>query len=204
MGDFYRLTYTGLASAISSSRSKDERLVLLHILAGNGQGDMSTEQLCLISGLAGDKVESLINSLLAEGSLSRNSAHELADHSALTGPSELITQLEALSVNGKIILADAHGLIIASSGYSQTDSEYISAIATNLVQVSERAKARIKNRKENTLWYTGLSWGDLRGLCLSIYIGSKQYILVVGGIPSLEKPEFFNIVGFLVRRYGYG
>jgi hypothetical protein len=138
------------------------------------------------------------------GCLSSIDDSSYADQSVIKDPREFILRLESLSVNGKVILADSHGLILTSSGYSQSDAEYIASIATNLVHISEQAKARIKKQTDNKLWYTGLSWGDVRGLCMSVFIGSKQYILVVGGLPNLEKIEFFEVVDFLVRRYGYG
>lgn len=199
----YKLTYSGLVSAISSSINEPARLLMLHILAYANRDRLMSEQLSRYIEKSGSQLESLMTSLIEDKYLTLTHSEDVPDQELIVSPEMFISQLETLSVNGKVILADAHGLILASSGYSASDAEYIAAIARNLVQISEQAKARIKNHTDKKLWSTGLSWGSLRALCLSIYVGRRQYILVVGGLPDLEKAEFFNLVGFLVRRYGY-
>ena len=200
MSDCYKLTYAGLVFAISSSQAEQKRIMLLHTLAHTGSERLSIDQLSAFPGMDQRQLDSLLDG----GFLSRVNDEQAIDYKKISQPDDFVAQLETLSVNGKVILADAHGLILASSGYSGSDSEYIAAIATNLVRISEQAKVRIKNQTEKQLWTTGLSWGRFRALCMSLYIGHKQYILVVGGLPDLEKKEFFDIVSFLVRRYGNG
>lgn len=200
----YKLTYNGLVFAISSADYISQRLQLFKLLAYFGCTSFSTEQISNCLGVSPDAVGQFVENLISKGFIKTDELSESVDQITLKCPEEFQALLETLSINGKAILADAHGLIIASSGYSKSDSDYIAAIATNLVAISEQAKARTKNPIDKSLWNTGLSWGAFRALCVSIYVGAHQYILVVGGLPNLEGDEFLDTVGFLVRRYGCG
>ena len=200
----YKVTYSGLVFAISSSDYVSQRLQLLKLLSSSGCGPVSVDKISNCLGMADDTVEQVVENLLAKDFLQLDEMSELSGQNTINDLGGFQLLLETLSINGKAILADAHGLLIASSGYSKSDSEYIASIATNLVAISEQAKLRVKNPIDKNLWNTGLSWGTFRALCVSIFIGTHQYILVVGGLPNLEGDEFLDVIGFLVRRYGCG
>ncbi|MCW8854422.1 MAG: roadblock/LC7 domain-containing protein [Gammaproteobacteria bacterium] len=204
MNKQYKLTYNGLVFAIASSDYVSQRLQLFKLLAHFGHAAATVDQISSCLGVSVDSAGQFVENLINSGFIQLDESPESIDQKNIDAPNEFEMLLEALSINGKAILADAHGLIIAASGYSKSDSDYIAAIATNLVAISEQAKSRTKNPVDKHLWNTGLSWGAFRALCVSVHIGTRQYILVVGGLPNLEGDEFLDAVGFLVRRYGCG
>lgn len=204
MSNAYKLTYSGLVFAISSSENIAQRFHLLNMLSHFGCMSVTPDQLSGLLDCDATTVHQLLSDWLANSYVQKLEAGQSAEQNKNNSSEDFHSLLETLSVNGKVILANPHGLKIASSGYSESDSEYIAAIASNLVAISEQAKARIKNPVDKHLWNTGLSWGAFRALCMNIFTGSNQYVLVVGGLPNLEGDEFMNLISLLVRRYGCG
>ena len=111
--------------------------------------------------------------------------------------------LSQLSDQGKAVLAEKRGLIIAAAGYPHEVTEELAALGADLVSVHERHAGLL----QNNLRIKADGWGMVTASGYSelgfwpLYIGEEYYILVLSGLPQFNQATFTTLVWSLGVRY---
>lgn len=111
--------------------------------------------------------------------------------------------LRALSVHGKVLLADQQGFYLASSGFPHEVAEELSALSADLASLHSRRSGLLVNN----LGLATSAWGILDAAGNSklgfwpLFIGTQRFVLVISGVPQFNHPDFVNLVWVLSRRY---
>jgi len=121
------------------------------------------------------------------------------------GPLEAILPelLLPLSTTGKVLLADAQGFHLASQGFAHETAEELSALSADLASLHQR-RAGLLNRNlgmHGSAWALVDAAGHSRIGFWPLHLGEQRFVLVLGGIPCLNRPAFVDLVWALGLRY---
>ncbi|MCF6226698.1 MAG: hypothetical protein L3J22_10430 [Xanthomonadales bacterium] len=109
-----------------------------------------------------------------------------------------------LSKNKKALLCDSQGFCIVSHGFTDAQSEEISALSAEIAILHRRRAVSIttKLKINSSAW----SITDISGKsCLGFWpltIGEEVFVLVIEGEPSLQRPAMTSLAWILFSRYG--
>lgn len=116
---------------------------------------------------------------------------------------QLPNLLKALSVHGKVLLADQQGFYLASNGFPHEVAEELSALSADLASMHSRRTGLLVNN----LGLATSAWGIVDAAGNSkigfwpLFIGAQRFVLVISGLPQFNHPDFVNLVWVLSRRY---
>ena len=112
--------------------------------------------------------------------------------------------LKQLSSIGRVLLADENGLYYAGVGFEHESAEEISALAGDVIALSERHSLLIKNNLElnPNAWSVCDPAGQSELGFFSLSFNESTFILVTGGKPQLQNDSFVDLVEILFHRYG--
>ena len=111
--------------------------------------------------------------------------------------------LSALSVNGRVLLADEQGFYLATAGFPHEVAEELSALSADLASLHARRAALL----EDNLGLSSGAWaivdaaGNGRIGFWPLFVGSRRFVLVVSGLPRFNCTGFVTLAAVLCRRY---
>ncbi len=111
--------------------------------------------------------------------------------------------LVTLGSHNKVLLADAQGFYLATSGFPHEVAEELSALSAGLANMHERRSGLLMNNLglNSSAWsLVDASGNSLLGFW-PIYIGNLRFVLVISGMPRLNHANFVNLVWILNLRY---
>ncbi len=111
--------------------------------------------------------------------------------------------LGKLSSTRKAMLVDNQGLFLSAHGFSYELAEELSALSVDLSVMYQRHQRLLKNNMNigTTAWALVNSHGDSQLGVWPLYIGNKQFNLVLAGLPQFNQPAFVDLVWILSKRY---
>jgi hypothetical protein len=111
--------------------------------------------------------------------------------------------LKALSIHGKVLLADQQGFYLASSGFPHEVAEELSALSADLASLHARRSGLLVNNLglASSAWAIVDAAGNGKIGFWPLFIGNQRFVLVISGMPQLNHPDFVNLVWVLSRRY---
>lgn len=199
MSDFYMLNTRGLTYLTSSSDSSAIRRFLLYILVLNSKQSITMQQLVAWNGRSSEVVSRLVDKMLELGWLKTVDKDEYK-YSQIK-KSLQTNDFSILSSTQQVLLADVNGLVILNQGFDDHIATSVAANATHMLSINEVSRQRNIDLYNGQPWAISLHWGALRLRAQYICLGTRKYVLVLGGKPQLDKPEFFTLVSMLHRRY---
>ncbi|WP_416192027.1 peptidase M23 [Neisseria sp. CCUG12390] len=112
--------------------------------------------------------------------------------------------LEQLSSTGKALLADENGLYFANSGFHHEAAEELGILASEVANMENNHRLLIRNNLHinNSAWGICDPSGQSELTFFPLYVGQTKLILVIGGMPDLNKEAFVTMVKVLYHRYG--
>ena len=112
--------------------------------------------------------------------------------------------LAPLSNSGKALLADEKGLYFANVGFHHEAAEELGLLASKVAKMESDHQLLIRNNLHinNSAWGVCDPSGQSELTFFPLYIGSTKLILVIGGMPDLNKEAFVTLVKVLYHRYG--
>lgn len=112
--------------------------------------------------------------------------------------------LPLFAEDGKILLADAQGFYVASSGFSHETAEELAAISANIATLHQQYKDVLnKNLGErSSAWSLVDAAGNSQIGFWPIFIDGSQFMLVINGMPRLNQRVLTTLVWALNTRYG--
>lgn len=112
-------------------------------------------------------------------------------------------RLDALSSNGRALLADEQGFYVASRGFAHETAEELSAVSADLASLYDRHSGLLGRNMglETSAWALVDAAGNSRVGFWPLYIGKQRFVLVLGGVPRLNQPALTELIWALSKRY---
>ena len=113
---------------------------------------------------------------------------------------ELLAQL---SSNGKALLADANGLYFANAGFHHETAEEVGLMSSEVSALGEKHQLLVKNNLNihHNAWGICDPSGQTELTFFPLYAGKVKLVLVVAGMPDLNKEAFVSLIKVLCNRY---
>jgi hypothetical protein len=111
--------------------------------------------------------------------------------------------LVTLGSQRKVLLADAQGFYLATSGFPHEVAEELSALSASLADMHERRSGLLLNNMglNSSAWSLVDASGNSHLGFWPIYVGKTRFVLAISGMPRLNQPNFVNLVWMLNLRY---
>ncbi len=122
------------------------------------------------------------------------------------GQLETILQelLPKLSANGRVLLADAHGFTIVSSGFDQSVVDELAALSADIAIVHQKYHRTLDETLKlgSNAWALVDAGGNSQVGFWPLYIGEHRFVLVLDGSTRLNQPTLTTLIWVLANRYG--
>lgn len=111
--------------------------------------------------------------------------------------------LAAISLKGKVLLADNQGFYLSTNGFPHEVAEELSALSAEIAVVHERRSGVLLNNMgiSSNAWSIVDAAGNSKIGFWPIYLGSNRFVLVISGIPYFNRPELVTLIWALSIRY---
>ncbi len=112
--------------------------------------------------------------------------------------------LLGLSESGNILLADEQGFYLSAQGFPHETAEQLSALSADLFSLYGRHQGLLKNNLslETSAWSVVDAAGNGQVGFWPLWIGEHHFVLVIKGVPLLNKPALIKLIWILSIRYG--
>lgn len=198
-----KITPAGAYYAVSGDTASASRTLLYGLLRSEPNETISNEK--LMKWAETNDFESALNLLYRLQRLEFLYGDENVDNEDLNLSDEQLPELlSKLSNSGKALLADENGLYFANAGFHHEAAEELGILAGEIADVADRHQLLIKNNLHihHSAWGICDPTGQSELTFFPLYIGMSKLILVIGGMPDLNKEEFVTLVKVLHNRYG--
>lgn len=198
-----KITPAGAYYAVSGDTPSASRTLLYGLLRANPAETISSEK--LLAWADTDNIDSALNLLYRLQRLEFLYGDEnVGNEDANLTDEELPELLSKLSNSGKALLTDENGLYFANAGFHHEAAEEVGILAGEIAAVVDKHQLLIKNNLHihHSAWGICDPSGQSELTFFPLYIGMSKLILVVGGLPDLNKEEFVTLVKALYNRYG--
>ncbi len=194
-------TPAGAFYAVSANTDEPARRLLLGILSERSLPSLDTTRIKNWSGLQQNEAIELVHRLQELGWLSGRESTLKAPE----GPLEevLPDMLKQVSIEGKAVLADDQGFYLSTSGIPHETAEALSAVSANLGSLYEKHQRLLINNLglRDQAWTLANAAGNSQLGFWPMHIGSQRFVLAILGRPTLNQPEFRDLVWVLAIRY---
>jgi hypothetical protein len=192
----------GAYYAVSSSNSEPGRNLLLNIMRQKRAELLDTQWLELLSGesedIGAEILLELQNAHMVQG---LDQAFEPPQGSLETALPSLLADL---AVSGdQVLLADDEGFSLANHGFEPGQAEELSGLSANLGLLHERHHHVLEQslNLSSSAWAIVGAGGNSEVGFWPLYIGSQRFVLIIRGIPHLNRPALVSLIWALTRRY---
>ncbi len=112
--------------------------------------------------------------------------------------------LAQLSGAGKALLADSQGFYICSEGFPHESAEELSALSADIASLQNRHNLLLQNNLGlgTSAWSLVDAAGNSQLGFWPVFVGDQRFVLVISGIPHLNKPALTKLDWCLSKRYG--
>ncbi len=195
-------TPAGAYYAVSDSREDKARTVLRNVMRQREARPLDEFWLQRLFGEPGAAAASILADLQDRGYVQ---GMERA-WGPPSGPlDEVIPPLLAgLSLPGdSVLLADDHGLALASHGFDERQAEALAGVSASLGVLHARHGGLFDRELgvSSSAWALVGAGGNSEVGFWPLYIGSSRFVLVIKGFPNLNRPELVDLIWALNRRY---
>ncbi|MDH5424921.1 MAG: hypothetical protein OEY29_08015 [Gammaproteobacteria bacterium] len=198
----FTFTQSGIDHFISSPEKNEDRDFILDYLRKSHCISMSVSELDNTIDMDKKQITKKIYHMLKHGWMSSiNESENKSSDSEVFENFSLDTQLAELSISHSAMLVDMSGLIIASSGFSTIDCDYLAASATALALINDITQSRNKELCNNTPWSLNMNWGELKVMTQLVCIGPLKFVLITGDHSDLNVQALIKLIAMLARRY---
>lgn len=198
-----KITPAGAYYAVSGDTPSASRTLLYGLLRADATETISSEK--LLAWADTSDIDSALNLLYRLQRLEFLYGEENISIDDVNLSDEQLPELLAqLSNSGRALLADENGLYFANAGFHHEAAEELGILASEVAEVSDRHQLLIKNNLHihHNAWGICDPSGQSELTFFPLYIGMSKLILVIGGMPDLNKEAFVTLVKVLYNRYG--
>jgi len=199
---YINVTPAGAYHAVSSTTEEAARHTLLRLLTEPDSPAMSDDSLGHLTGAAaaGDARE-LLYRIQCAGWITGITEPQQAPTANMDD--EMPVLLQALTENGKALLADDQGFYLASQGFPHEAAEELSALSADIASLNTRHHGLLQGnqRLHSSAWAIVDAAGDSQLGFWPLYIGENSFVLILMGVPMFNQNAFRDLVWSLCRRY---
>ena len=107
------------------------------------------------------------------------------------------------SSTGRALLADGNGLYFANSGFHHETAEEVGLMSSEVAALGEKHQLLVKNNLNihHNAWGICDPSGQTELTFFPLYAGKVKLVLVVAGVPDLNKEAFVSLIKVLCNRY---
>lgn len=192
-------TPAGSYFAVSRPEPTPQRQFLQALLAARSTPSLTAEWLQATTGLAGEAALAFLHQVQEAG-------HVQGLPQAMSVPADathllLPALLSQLSDEGRAVLADEAGLLIAAVGWKHAHCEQLAALCAELAALQRRhAGLRTQLGLASDGWGLVSAAGYAELTFWPLYIGEVRLHLVLGGQPRFNQQAYTKLVWALARR----
>ncbi len=112
--------------------------------------------------------------------------------------------LRVLSDSEKVLLADTQGFYICAEGFDDETAEELSALSADIANMHDRHQNLIQDKLDlhTSAWSLVDAAGNSQIGFWPMYIGEQRFVLVIQGLPQMNKMQMTNLIWVLYHRYG--
>jgi len=201
-GLFLHPTPAGAYSAISSLEHNASRTLLHNLLIRQQSPELTLE---LLMELSSAKTEE--DALEQLKHLQALSWVEGLDKPLIVNEQPMEEVLPKLLANfsssSKALLADEQGFYLATSGFPHEVAEELSALGAELASLHARRSGVLVNNLglNSSAWSVVDAAGHSKVGFWPLFIGQQRFVLIMEGVPNLNRKEFVEFIWLLSRRY---
>lgn len=198
-----KITPAGAYYAVSSDTPSASRTLLYGLLKAEQDEVISSEK--LLAWAETNDINTALNLLYRLQRLEFLYGDEVGSTDDVYLSDEQLPALMAqLSNSGKALLADANGLYFANANFHHEAAEELGLLASEIAKLEDNHRLLIRNNLHinNSAWGICDPSGQSELTFFPLYIGETKLILVIGGMPDLNKDAFVTLVKVLYYRYG--
>lgn len=197
---FFQVLPAGAYYATFSSEPDDMRALLLQLLSADTHVPYMPALMEKLTGLSKDGAMKMLDEMCTRNFI------ELVPTptQVVDGPlEEVLPELIAPLGEGKVLLADEQGFSLAHKGFKPEEEEAVAGLAADVMMLAERHERLINSQLE----LYGCSWALVNSVGQSdlgfwvITVGRERFLLIIEGMPYLNRKPFVDLTSILIRRY---
>lgn len=197
---YFQVTPSGAYYATLNTEPEALRALLLQLLSADTHIPYISSLLQKLTGMGEQDAQALLDKAVQHGfvDLPQNPEPIAAGTIEQLMP-EYLPQL----ADGRVLLADDQGFCLGQSGFGAEEAEAVAGMAADLVSMHERHQALLGRH----LGFDGSSWALVDAVGQSelgfwtLHVGEQKFLLILEGMPHLNRQPFVDLMSVLIRRY---
>lgn len=131
---------------------------------------------------------------------SEESPIELPQADAIGGLEQYLGQI---SSEGRALLADRNGFVMASHGFKNEVARELAAAGTDMTPMGERISGEMEQDEnaEQEIWELSVNRKGDKITFMRLYIGPLPFLVVIGGQLDTKPNVFLQLMAILIHRY---
>ena len=197
-----RITPAGAYYAVTSDTPSASRTLLYSLLRANPSEVISSEK--ILAWADTSDINTALNLLYRLQRLEFLYGDESPSVKESSMTDEQLPELLAqLSSTGRALLADGNGLYFANAGFHHETAEEVGLMSSEVAALGEKHQLLVKNNLNihHNAWGICDPSGQTELTFFPLYAGKVKLVLVVDGVPDLNKEAFVSLIKVLCNRY---
>lgn len=197
---YFQVTPSGAYYATLSTEPEALRALLLQLLSADTHIPYISSLLQKLTGMGEEEAEALLDKAVQHGFVDLPQNPEPIAAGTIE---QLLPEFLPQLADGRVLLADDQGFCLGQSGFGAEEAEAVAGMAADLVSMHERHQALLVRH----LGFNGSSWALVDAVGQSelgfwtLHVGEQKFLLILEGMPHLNRQPFVDLMSVLIRRY---
>lgn len=197
---YFQVTPSGAYYATLNTEPEALRALLLQLLSADTHIPYISSLLQKLTGMAEEEAEALLDKAVQHGFIDLPQDPEPIAAGTIE---QLLPEFLPQLADGRVLLADDQGFCLGQSGFDAEEAEAVAGMAADLVSMHERHQRLLASH----LGFNGSSWALVDAVGQSelgfwtLHVGEQKFLLIMEGMPHLNRQPFVDLMSVLIRRY---
>jgi hypothetical protein len=197
---YFQVTPSGAYYATLNTEPEALRALLLQLLSADTHIPYISSLLQKLTGMGEEEAQTLLDKAVQHGFVDLPQNPEPIAAGTIE---QLLPEFLPQLADGRVLLADDQGFCLGQSGFGAEEAEAVAGMAADLVSMHERHQALLGRH----LGFDGSSWALVDAVGQSelgfwtLHVGEQKFLLILEGMPHLNRQPFVDLMSVLIRRY---
>lgn len=197
---YFQVTPSGAYYATLNTEPEALRALLLQLLSADTHIPYISSLLQKLTGMGEQDAQALLDKAVQHGFVDLPQNPEPIASGTIE---QLLPEYLPQLADGRVLLADDQGFCLGQSGFGAEEAEAVAGMAADLVSMHERHQALLGRH----LGFDGSSWALVDAVGQSelgfwtLHVGEQKFLLILEGMPHLNRQPFVDLMSVLIRRY---
>lgn len=197
---YFQVTPSGAYYATLNTESEALRALLLQLLSADTHIPYISSLLQKLTGMGEEDAQVLLDKAVQHGFVDLPQNPEPIAGGTIE---QLLPEFLPRLADGRVLLADDQGFCLGQSGFGAEEAEAVAGMAADLVSMHERHQSLLGRH----LGFDGSSWALVDAVGQSelgfwtLHVGEQKFLLILEGMPHLNRQPFVDLMSVLIRRY---